>query len=193
MYCKLMEHAHLSSAVEAGRTAWSSFHKGGDYNYPTDEITPADLEFLDRIVNKNKHESVIEQITYNISIKGISRALLQQWSRSRLISQTVRSTRYVSAAKMGLKQTDNEELDEFIVEYFNELLTRFGHLSKDILKYGYPEAVTTDLIVQMNARELRHILSLRTSKAAMKEYRDLMVKILDVLPREHMFLYRDYV
>ncbi len=193
MKVKLLEHSKLSNTAIATRTAWDSFHKGGNYTEPTDKISEDDIKLIKRVALKFKHASTLEQLTYNISIKGISRALLQQWSRSRLISQTVKSTRYVSGSKMALKKTQDKELNEFIEEYFIELLNRFGHLSNDVIKYGYPEAITTDLIVQVNARELRHIFSLRTKKDAMQEYRELMFEIYQQLPKEHRFLYEEYI
>jgi len=193
MKVTLLEHSKLSNTAIATRTAWDSFHKGGNYTEPTDTISEDDLKLIKRVALKFKHASTLEQLTYNISIKGISRALLQQWSRSRLISQTVKSTRYVSGSKMSLKKTQDEELNIFIENYFTELLSKFGHLSNDVLKYGYPEAVMTDLIVQVNARELRHIFSLRVKKDAMKEYQELMLEIYQQLPKEHRFLYEEYI
>ena len=50
-------------------------------------------EVLGRII-KAGHESVLEHITLTYSIKGISRALLQEVSRHRHISLSVESTRH---------------------------------------------------------------------------------------------------
>jgi len=43
---KLLDHTKLSNAVIAGRTAYQSFHKGGNYDGATDDITDVDKEFL---------------------------------------------------------------------------------------------------------------------------------------------------
>jgi len=189
---KLLDHTKLSNAVIAGRTAWNSFKPGkGYYEEATNDITKTDTEFLQRLVLKYKHESVVEQITYVLSIKEVSRAFLQQWSRSRHISQTVKSTRYNKPKEMALKALDDPELTKYVEKYFKGLVERFSYLSIDEIKYAYPEAVLTDLVVQMNARELRHLFELRTKRSAMKEYRNVMHAIYDVLPEQHKFLYKD--
>lgn len=190
MTVKLLDHTKLSNAVIAGRTAYQSWHKGGDYSVATDNITEDDYEFLDRLINKLKHESIAEQIVYNISMKDFSRAVLQQWSRNRIMSQTVMSTRYVKHDKFSLYKTGNEELDIFVQSYFEELTRRFGSLSNDVLKYGYPEALMTENVVQINMRELLHIFELRMAKHAMQEYQDLAWCIYWALPSSHRKLYQ---
>ena len=50
-------------------------------------------EVLMRIINAG-HESVLEHINLTYSIKGISRALLQELARHRHISLSVESTRH---------------------------------------------------------------------------------------------------
>ena len=50
-------------------------------------------EVLGRII-KAGHESILEHITLTYSIKGISRALLQELARHRHISLSVESTRH---------------------------------------------------------------------------------------------------
>ena len=68
MKIKLLKYIPLSNAVIAGRTAWQSFHKGGNYELPTDNITKEDFEFIDRLFNKYKHISVAEHIWYTFEI-----------------------------------------------------------------------------------------------------------------------------
>jgi thymidylate synthase ThyX len=68
---ELLKHTPLSNAVIAGRTAWQSWHKGGNYKSPTDNITEEDYNFLRRLFNKYKHLSVSEHIWYTFKIKNI--------------------------------------------------------------------------------------------------------------------------
>jgi len=63
---KLLAYTPLSIAAYAGRTAWQSFHKGGLYKSPTDNITEEDFKFLDRLFNKYKHLSVAEHLKYTL-------------------------------------------------------------------------------------------------------------------------------
>ena len=71
MNIKIIRNTPLSVAVIAGRTAWQSFHKGGNYNFSTDNITEEDFKFLDRLFNKYKHISVAEHIWYTFLIEDI--------------------------------------------------------------------------------------------------------------------------
>ena len=60
MEVKLLDHTKLSNAVIGARTCWNSFHKGGNYDTPTDDITDEDKELLKRLIYKNQHLSIAE-------------------------------------------------------------------------------------------------------------------------------------
>jgi len=64
------------------------------------EIGPKDLALLDRVGNQFHHSSILEHISFNFFIDGISRACLQEWSRHRHMSQSVESTRYTMAKSL---------------------------------------------------------------------------------------------
>ncbi len=82
----LMHHTPLDICSFAIRTCWQSFKNsdgGGD----------RDRELIERVGNKYKHSSTLEHLVYTFYIKGISRALLQELSRHRVASLSVKSTR----------------------------------------------------------------------------------------------------
>ena len=110
MNVKLLEHTHLSSAVIAARTCWNSFHKGGNYREPTDDISEADKELLQRLLFKNKHESVFESIYYCFNIQDITRFVLVELSRHRIASYSVESTRYTTAKELVKETAFIEEI-----------------------------------------------------------------------------------
>lgn len=58
------------------------------------EFTDCNIDRIDRVGNKMKHASVLEHVYYSFDIQGISRALLQEISRTRIASPTVKSSRY---------------------------------------------------------------------------------------------------
>ena len=210
---KLIQSTPLSVAVIAGRTAWQSFHKGGNYETLTNNITPEDKNFLDRIANKHKHHSVIEHLTYTFDIQGISRACLQELARHRLASLTVKSTRYT------LKELKDEEpFNDFFNEIDYKRASKYlvwtykqdvdylsfialenlrdlaqGGESNDFIKYTLPESYKTSLIWTINARSLRNFLELRTNKAALWEIRDLAYHTWNEIPSEHKFLFEECV
>ena len=151
-------------------------------------------EVLGRII-KAGHESILEHINLTYSIKGISRACLQEVARHRHISLSVESTRHT--LKKQLK--DIKWFEELPSEYLNlaqsfALFAATSHdLSNDELKYYLPEFWPTNLVLTSNVRELRHILNLRTAPAALKEFRDLARAMYKAVPEQFKYLLKDCV
>jgi thymidylate synthase (FAD) len=196
---KLMEHTHLSSAVIAGRTCWQSFHRGGNYDHPTDDITAEDRVYLDRIINKHKHGSVSEHIVYVFQIQGIPRMVLQELARHRIASLSVKSSRYT--LKELKKAETNEDFGKFIWRDSNEMIntlnierlknikTMLRSKSADDVKGLLPEAYLTDMIWTINSRSLKNFLSLRIDNGVFPPMRELAEKIFEAIPETHKFIY----
>ena len=161
-------------------------------------------EVLTRAI-KAGHETTLEHITLTYSVKGISRAVLQELARHRHISLSVESTRHTltknatrefiekhfpySSGKFG--SIDSLKYAE--AEHFITLAENYPALSDDELKYFLPEFWPTNLILTSNIRELRHILKLRTSPAALKEFRSLAYSLYEAIPEEYRYLLEDCV
>ena len=151
-------------------------------------------EVLARII-KAGHESILEHINLTYSIKGISRALLQELSRHRHISLSVESTRHT--LKKQLK--DIKWFDELPQEYLSlaQSFALFAATTPDLLndelKYYLPEFWPVNLVLTSNIRELRHILTLRTAPAALKEFRDLARAMYEAVPEQFKYLLKDCV
>ena len=149
-------------------------------------------EVLQRII-KAGHESILEHINLTYSIKGISRACLQELSRHRHLSLSVESTRHTlrknfDAVSAGLPR----EYSEYLFVLWSKLKDN-PNMPNDELKYYLPEFWPTNLILTTNIRELRHILNLRTAPAALKEFRDLAHAMFDVVPDEFKYILQDCV
>ena len=164
-------------------------------------------EVLGRII-KAGHESILEHITLTYSVKGISRALLQELARHRHISLSVESTRYTLRKKLEDDKfiakllNDDEMMFEFPRRlegaYYREMLRTPAYVMKccpditdDELKYYLPEFWPTNLILTVNIRELRHILDLRTAPEALREFRDLCHAMYEAVPEEFRYLIED--
>ena len=161
-------------------------------------------EVLGRII-KAGHESILEHITLTYSVKGLSRACLQELARHRHISLSVESTRHTltknatrefiekhfpySSSKFG--SIDSLKYAE--AEHFITLAENYPALSDDELKYFLPEFWPTNLILTSNIRELRHILTLRTNPAALNEFRVLAYSLYEAVPEEYRYLLEDCV
>ena len=193
----LLHHTPLGIADKAIGKCWDK---------PKDECDTARIE---RVANKHKHSSTIEHILYNFDIDGISRALLQELSRHRMANLSVKSSRYT------LKELRDEEsffpdedenlwrADEYVVltadsdtntaiiHGLEALRKLVNTTSNDLAKYAMPEAYRTSLVWSCNARALQNFLSLRTSKSALWEIRELAYELYKQLPEDHKFLFTD--
>jgi len=217
---ELKNHVPLSICVNSVRTCWNSHDKGGCYNKPTDEINEADKNLLERVILKHKHASTAEHLVYNFRIFDVSRALLQELARHRIASFSVKSTRYTlkelkneepfttytdindqeytkdgrKRAEKYLVMTSDERVNRMSILALDNLrdLLEAG-ISNDICKYSLPESFKTELSLSINARSLQNFLSLRTSKAALWEIRNLANDMFNALPDSHKFLFIDSV
>ena len=96
MKIKLLHYTPLEVCSHAIRTCRNSFDK-------SDCGGKKDKELICRVGNKLKHSSTLEHLVYTFYIQGISRACLQELSRHRIASLSVKSTRYT------LKELKEEE------------------------------------------------------------------------------------
>ncbi|WP_086268769.1 FAD-dependent thymidylate synthase [Campylobacter sp. P0103] len=202
MEVTLLNHTPLWVCSNAIRTCWQSFDKG-------DNGGEIDLALIDRVGNQLKHASTLEHLFYNFYIKGISRACLQELARHRIASLSVKSTRYTLKElknESEFKPNDFENASRYIVLTSNEFVDNASinaldnlrqilnqNTSLDIAKYCLPESYKTELSWSINARSLQNFLSLRSSKSALWEIRNLANAIYNALPNEHKFIFAECV
>jgi thymidylate synthase (FAD) len=154
------------------------------------------LEKIDRETAKEKilkvtaygHASIIEHASFTFSIEDVSRAMTHQLVRHRIASYTQQSQRYVTYDTVEKyvtppSITDNVEAKkifdknlERISETYQKLLT-LG-IPKEDARFILPNAAKTNIIVTMNARELRHFFNLRCCARAQWEIREVAAEML---------------
>jgi thymidylate synthase (FAD) len=196
MKVELLQHSNLQICAHAIRTCWQSFDK-------SDEGGEKDKELIDRVGNKFKHSSTLEHLTYTFYISGVSRALLQELARHRMASPSVKSTRYTLKE---LKETQSIDYDKFLVFTGIQSVDEASKVALDNLqkilldgvandkaKYCLPESYKTELTWTINARSLQNFISLRSSKSALWEIRDLANELYNILPSEHRYLFNDCI
>lgn len=202
MEVTLLNHTPLWVCSNAIRTCWQSFDKG-------DNGGKIDLALIDRVGNQLKHASTLEHLFYNFYIKGISRACLQELARHRIASLSVKSTRYTLKElknESEFKPNDFENASRYIVLTSNEFVDNASinalenlrqilnqNTSLDIAKYCLPESYKTELSWSINARSLQNFITLRSSKSALWEIRNLANAIYNTLPNEHKFIFAECV
>ena len=198
MKITLNHYTPLLICADAIRTCWQSFDK-------SDEGGEKDKELIDRVGNKFKHASTLEHLVYNFYIEGISRALLQELSRHRMASLSVKSTRYtlkelksediftckdVERAQKYLVLTENPMVDEMSIKALENLrLVLVEGISNDKAKYCLPESYKTELTWTISARSLQNFLTLRSDKSALWENQNLAHALYNALPEEHKYLF----
>ena len=199
MQISLLSYTEISVCSHAIRTCWQSFEKG-------DCGGEVDKELIDRVGNKFKHASTLEHLNYTFYIQGISRACLQELARHRHASLSVKSTRYTlkelrkeeefkeinKNSQKYLVLTGNKAVDMASLKALENLRQILNEgISLDIAKYCLPESYKTELTWTINARSLQNFLSLRSSKSALWEIRELAKAIFKALPQEHNFIFKD--
>ena len=144
------------------------------------------------------HESLLEHETFTFHVEGVSRVLLAQLTRHRLASYSVRSQRYCGVDDdFILPETVRDsgllervlEVEKEVKELYRDLLWR-GVPAEDARYFTF-QAGTTELVMTMNIRELRHFLSLRCCNRAQWEIRNLADEILRLCREAAPDLFRD--
>ena len=119
----------------------------------------------------------------------MSRALTHQLVRHRVASYSQQSQRYVNMNEFDyvMPKSIEDNADAYakfyqtmdMIDYTYILLKEMGIPEEDA-RYVLPNACTTNIIVTMNARELRHFFALRCCERAQWEIRQLATKMLAI-------------
>lgn len=133
------------------------------------------------------HESVAEHAVFTFRIEDVSRVLLAQLTRHRLASFSVQSQRYCGisynmAMPESVRNASSHVYDVFLDAVESsykayDWLIENGIPAEDARMVA-PEGETTELVMTMNARELRHFFSLRCCNRAQWEIQELAWRML---------------
>lgn len=187
-------------AEEVCAAAFRSCHDHRDaYGIPqTDEIITTRI----RNAIKVGHTSTLEHAVFTFSVKGVSRALTHQLVRHRIASYSQQSQRFVRLTNQdyvtpeSIMKNDNYRAIysihmKGVWELYNMMINDFGIPPEDA-RFILPNACTTNIVVTMNARELRHFLKLRLAKGAQWEIRELAARMLELAWRECPHIFEDF-
>ena len=186
MKIKLLRYT-TDAELLCGAAALTSTKSGS----PSEILEKMNMETAKRIIKQVTgygHVSVIEHASFTFSIEGVSRAMTHQLVRHRIASFTQQSQRYVtydtlekyvtppSIANNAEAQKIFDETLEKISETYQKLL-KLG-IKKEDARFILPNAAKTNIIVTMNARELRHFFNLRCCARAQWEIRETATEML---------------
>lgn len=175
----------------AGRTCYKS----------EDKITDESAEkFVSKLI-KNGHDAMLE--FGDITVKFITnRGVTHELVRHRLFSFAQESTRYVRYGKdmefirpVWFKESNLTQQTSWLQAMLTAEERYIEHridgwrpeLARDVL----PNALKTEIVVKGNVREWRHMLSLRCSKHAHPQMRELMTQLLSHLKKIEPVLFGD--
>lgn len=205
MEVKLKHCTSLEVAVAAGLICTANLGKVNETDHTA---------FIKRLIDKG-HTSVLEHIVYTFHITGITRGLLLELERHRNVSMSVESTRWAlkkilkdggggvlpidlewmafSAPADVLTPEQREAfIDAYKASYYLEeaviALINAG-VANDKIKPFLQEGLKTNLYLTTNARELRHIITLRSQPDVYPEFRELAKKLKMATPSLHWFMY----
>lgn len=178
-----------------GRVCWKS-----EGRITEDSYAP----FIEKIVRRG-HESVIEHLSATVAFT-IDRGVSHELCRHRLLAISQESTRYCDYGGGDVQFIsppfwNGAEIRSWLCmcvwlgsmrasEVAYKLLRRLGatpEKSRSVL----PNSLKTEVIVTANLREWRHIFSLRTSKAAHPQMRQVMTPLLADFTQRCPFLFGD--
>ncbi|RPI82470.1 MAG: FAD-dependent thymidylate synthase [Nitrosopumilales archaeon] len=191
----------LKSIEAAGRTCYKSESKITDQSA---------IKFVEGIL-KSGHESVIEH--ENISVRFIcDRGVTHEIVRHRLAAYSQESTRYCNY-KGGVtfiippwvdikegnyiryyqKEDEVTEIWSRAMEYAETCYTTLigNGWSPQQARSVLPNSLKTEIVMTANVREWRHVLKLRTSKAAHPQMRELMIPLLKEFQEKIPILFDD--
>lgn len=150
------------------------------------ESKSAPENFIRKII-KLSHESVLEHVSLTFHII-CDRAIQNELVRHRHASFTVESTRYVNYDELTFINQFNKdaigdtltEKNAFRVEETYHNWVNLG-ATPEQARAVLPLCLKSELYMTANLRELRHILKLRTDKAAHLQMRFIAGRILAIL------------
>ena len=187
MKVKLLRYT-TDAELLCGAAALTSTRSGR----PSKIFEEINVEMARRIIKRVTgygHASVIEHASFTFSIEDVSRAMTHQLVRHRIASYTQQSQRYVTYGSLEKYVTppsisDNKEAKEIfdktlekISETYQKLLNM--RIPKEDARFILSNAAKTNIIVTMNARELRHFFNLRCCARSQWEIREVAIEMLN--------------
>ena len=218
MTVTLMQHSSLEVCAHAIRTCWQSFDKsddGGDKDRDlinrvgnkfkhsstlehltyTFYIAGVSRALLQELARHRIASPSVKSTRYTLKELKDEESFTDGMSAVELIKkyknpEEVYTDKHMVRASKYLVFTNILGVDfSSVVALENLRLMLLDGVSNDKAKYCLPESYKTELTWTINARSLQNFISLRSTKAALWEIRDLSSVLYEALPQEHQYLF----
>lgn len=185
MKVTLLAHTPDPERVCAAAALTSYWYKGASETFGV--LTEKEIGDILTNVMGYGHVSVIEHATFTFSIEGISRACSHQLVRHRLASYTQQSQRYVKIEDMDPVVPDTIRSNPEAMALYEQGMRQVADAYASLVELGIPNedarfvlpnASTTNIVMTVNARELRHFFKFRCCERAQWEIRDVAREML---------------
>jgi len=164
-------------------------------------ITEDSAEKFVRNLIKRGHESVLEHFSATFKII-CDRGVMAELTRHRLASFSIESTRYNAYKELTFiepcfwQNVESARLLtkwQFMMSDIERLYNNFRNrgVKPEQARAILPNSLKTEIIMTANLREWRHILKLRTDKAAHPQMRQVANMILDILKEKLPIVFED--
>ena len=147
------------------------------------------------------HTSILEHATFTFGAEGVSRALTHQLVRHRIASYTQQSQRYVAyntleycvTPKSVLEKKNAKKIYEETLRHISDAYQKLlnSGIPKEDARYVLPNAARTNIVITMNARELRHFFNLRCCERSQWEIREMAIEMLKQAKRVAPSIFED--
>lgn len=173
-------------------------------NQRSQMIWTVDLERLKEATNDYE-----PHVFHTFYVQGVSRGLLQELTRHRIASPSVKSSRYtlgelkdelpIAFHRKDLVEkycvmTGDPRVDRaifFALKNLQELIK--DGVPNDIAKSAIPDAYKTELTWTIGARSLQNFLTLRNAPSAWWEIRRLAPEVYHSIRQDHQYMFTDYL
>ena len=193
----------------AGRACYRSWEPGLNPN--VSRVRSDRRAYFENIL-RSAHGSVLEHASYSFALRDISRVATHEIVRHRAgAAYSQESLRYVRLVDIGFRIPPSleplrrqcveivERLEEFQVEAAAALgIDSEGvpfHVKKEVtsaLRRLAPIGLSTDIVMTMNVRTLRHVIEMRTAPGAEEEMRLVFGMLAEVMLNEAPGLFQDF-
>ena len=223
MNVELMQHTSLAVTAHAIRTCWQSFDnsdEGGEKDLALiDRVGnkfkhASTLEHLNYTfylsgISRALLQELARHRMASLSVKST------RYTLKELKEETQSFTNGMSMLELKEKYTNASEVYDDVhmiraskyLVFTNILAVDFASvvalenlrlilqdaIANDMAKFCLPESYKTELTWTINARSLQNFISLRTSKSALWEIRDLANMVFQALPSEHQYLFESSI
>ncbi len=156
--------------------------------------------FIKKLVSIG-HHSVLEHVSFNFAVEGVSRVLSHQLVRHRIASYSQQSQRYVkldNSFKFIIPESIEGSRPAY--EEFVRLMEVTHRIYKALLddgipaedaRYVLPNATETKIVITMNARTLLHFFKVRCCNRAQWEIREMAIEMLRLAKKTAPLVFED--